>query len=174
VCKGASCGNHPRVCVDWCDAYAYCKAVGKRLCGKVAGGSSLFEDYADAAKSQWFNACSANNANAYPYGGAYNGQACNGHERSVGTSVPAGSLPDCQSSLAGYTHVYDLSGNVSEWEDSCDATVGNLDSCRIRGGAFTDGDYHTSSSSYLSCGHGLSDLRSAAQYVIGFRCCSDP
>src|SRR5436190_6931316 len=33
--------NHPLnpvACVDWCDAYAYCKSVGKRLCGAFGGG----------------------------------------------------------------------------------------------------------------------------------------
>jgi formylglycine-generating enzyme len=37
VCQGSDCCDHPQVCVDWCDAYAYCQVVGKRLCGKIGG-----------------------------------------------------------------------------------------------------------------------------------------
>ena len=49
--------HHPIVWVDWCDAYAYCKGVGKRLCGAIGGGPVDFHTgYADTNQSQWYRA----------------------------------------------------------------------------------------------------------------------
>jgi hypothetical protein len=60
--------NKPVVGVDWCDAYAYCKHVGRRLCGKIGGGALISGDFAKPAQSQWMLACSKNGARVYPYG----------------------------------------------------------------------------------------------------------
>ena len=161
-------GNLPIVCVDWCDAFAYCKAVGKRLCGKIGGGSNAFTDHANPAASQWFNACSSNGQNDFPYGDTYDGQTCNGSDKSGGTILPVGSLAGCQSSVAGFEGVYDLSGNVLEWEDSCDAASAAKDFCRNRAGACFN------TSIYLRCDHDGGNQRGSHDGGIGFRCCSDP
>ena len=96
-------GGYPQTCVDWCDASAYCKAVGKRLCGKIGGGSNAYADYENPALSQWHHACTSGGQYAYPYGNTYDPQACNGYEKGLGTFAIAGSLSSCQSTVAGST-----------------------------------------------------------------------
>lgn len=127
-----SLGNNP-VYVDWCDAFAYCKAVGKRMCGKIGGGANDFADYADPSKSEWHNACSSGGVNDYPYGDTYDGSACNGYDAPGSSTVTVGKMTSCQSSVTGYGGVFDLSGNVREWENSCLAASGKDDDCRTRG-----------------------------------------
>jgi formylglycine-generating enzyme required for sulfatase activity len=173
VCK-TDCASHPQVCVDWCDAYAYCKAVGKRSCGGRSGGATAYLDYEVAAASQWQNACSSGGVHNYPYGGAvgagamdgFEPKACNGFEKGVFTTMPVGSLGACQSSEPGYGWVFDLSGNALEWEDSCKTSVGDGDRCRLRGG------YFGYAGAGLRCGKDMYKYRGDADETTGIRCCS--
>jgi formylglycine-generating enzyme required for sulfatase activity len=161
-------GDHPVVCVDWCDAYAYCAAVGKRLCGKIGGGANAFADYTNASASQWYNVCTSNGQNDYPYGDTYAGSTCNGADAGNAKTVPVASMSGCQSSNSEYTGVYDLSGNVWEWEDSCDGNSGKSDDCRLRGGGFST--YDGSNLRCASVNYGDRDF----DFEVGFRCCSAP
>jgi formylglycine-generating enzyme len=166
VCQGAGCDHHPQVCVDWCDAYDYCAAVDKRLCGSIGGASSPYSSYAEATRSQWYRACSSGGADTYPYGNTYQGTYCNGSDRWASssaneTTLPVASLSSCQSLSPGYAGVFDLSGNVWEWEDCCHDTI----YCELRGGSFVN------TSTYLACGH-YDDPRNIFSSAIGFRCCS--
>jgi formylglycine-generating enzyme required for sulfatase activity len=167
VCHG-ECANHPQVCIDWCDAYAYCRDAGKRLCGRIGGGSNDFNQHSNATQSQWYAACSSGGNHAFPYEGAYQPKNCNGYDfwgRSTDYStVEVGSLSACRA--AGLSEpVFDLSGNVYEWEDSC-TVAGGSSFCRLRGGAYHKG------SDCMGCADVGEDLVEATFVVVGFRCCS--
>ena len=173
VCQ-SGCDNHPQVCVNWCDAYAYCLAVGKRLCGKIGGGPNGYNDYASVALSQWYNACTSHGAHIFPYGNTYDGQACNGGDHGVGTTVAVGSMSTCQSPEAAYSGVYDLSGNVSEWTDECtgDAVTTPLN-CRHGGGALWADGALDCALGWTSTQVGLGGpMIPVPQPTVGFRCCS--
>jgi formylglycine-generating enzyme required for sulfatase activity len=168
VCQGSQCGNHPQTCVDWCDAYAYCRAVGKRLCGRIGGGANPIADHATVSKSQWYNACSSGGLYNFPYGDGYEGTTCNGGDNPSQNTVPVGSLVSCEPVASSYAGIFDLSGNANEWEDSCEnsAQSGN---CLIRGG-----DRGTSDISGQNCAYEHLWIRDYPNFYIGFRCCSDP
>lgn len=163
---GVSAESHPIQYVDWCDAFAYCASFGKRLCGAIGGGESAYSKYADANVNQWYRACSASGVNAYPYGPTYQPTYCatEDHSSKLAT-IAVGSLSNCTSSTLGYEGVYDLSGNVAEWEDSCDGP-GESTNCRSRGGMYS------ASGVLVSCGGTHVFARRTTAQEIGFRCCS--
>lgn len=167
-------GDLPVQCVDWCDAFSYCEALGKRLCGKIGGGPNGYDDLADHTKSQWFAACSAGGTYVFPYGNEYDAERCNGGDNDAtgcdhGSCelVSGGTYSRCQSIGLGYGGVYDLSGNVWEWEDACDGSEGASDACRVRGGATNYGQ------ASLTCAAEEYFVRNV-NTAVGFRCCSKP
>lgn len=165
--------DYPMVNVDWCDAYAYCKWRGKRLCGAIRGGPITAGAGADAAQSQWTYACRNGGANTFPYGNAFDPQSCNGQDFAApsgakivlagdgGGALPVRFASKCHGRGAPFDRVFDMSGNVMEWEDNCSA-----DECAIRGGG-----YLARTSSDLECADARYVPRNGPSPLRGMRCC---
>lgn len=164
VCKSRKSEDEfPASCVDWCDAKAFCEHLGKRLCGKLHGGSLPDEGYKDAKQSEWFDACSKGGALEYPTG-SFDATQCRGNGMAP-QPVSGRTVEVCE---GGYSGLENMSGNVREWEDSCTDAVGPDDRCLTRGGAFDSGGDKTD----LRCDTHDQRERSDTDVTIGFRCCS--
>jgi formylglycine-generating enzyme required for sulfatase activity len=169
--------SNPVHYVDWCDAYAYCKWKGRQLCGNIKGGTNPQSLASSIANSAWFNACSAQGQNTYPYSGDFDALACNGGTLDGG---PVGVAPStaagrCQ---GGFVGLYHMSGNVAEWEDSCPQSGTDAgpapsasDMCLVRGGSYASNN----DSAALACDAGRTVQRiptnNADLADVGFRCC---
>jgi formylglycine-generating enzyme required for sulfatase activity len=79
------------------------------------------------------------------------------------TVGPVGHRPDC---VGGYPGVYDMMGNVWEWNDVCDSTD-PASFCRNHGGAFDSPD------TALSCEGMRPWTRNSTAADLGIRCCTD-
>ena len=159
--------DHPVTYVDWCDAAAYCAAAQKHLCGEVGGSTLAPGDFADPSKSQWFRACTVEGSNDFPYGDAYAQQACNGTDYTQPDRLLAvKEAASCHGTSPPYADVYDMSGNVHEWEDACSGTSGASDTCRRRGGSYKSGE------TALRCDGDDQQARNFVDATTGFRCCA--
>jgi formylglycine-generating enzyme len=165
----ASPSDHPVTDVDWCDAWAYCAWAGKRLCGDVRGGALAPAEAANPARSEWYRACSNAGARAYPYGDTYEPTRCNGPDAGGSGTWAAGSRPEC---AGGYPGLRDMSGNVYEWEDSCNGATGADDGCVDRGGAFRFTAPDPPAITKLRCDYRDVTTRSWRRSHIGMRCCA--
>jgi formylglycine-generating enzyme required for sulfatase activity len=181
VCNpsASSCEAAPQVCVDWCDAYAYCQWAGLHLCGKLGVDAMVtLSQSDDPGQSAWMNACTSGGQYDFSEGSTWSapneGQACNGSAKSPytnGGAYPAGTLSRCHSPVSTYGGIFDMSGNVWEWENSCSMEVKSQnasrdDTCRVRGGSFKSGE------AQLRCNaHSQDRSRNSVASDIGFRCC---
>jgi formylglycine-generating enzyme len=175
--------NRPVVCIDWCDAFAYCKWAGKRLCGKVGGGRGALTTSIDlqnpafgADESQWYNACSQGGKSLYPYGSSYDPQACEGADVSQAgnggwlAKKDVAARAGCRGTDEPFVSLNDMSGSVGEMTDECmwwQSSGGGSWDCAVRGGSMT------SPLDELSCKfYGTSPIYVASSGT-GFRCCKD-
>lgn len=153
----------PVTCVDWCDAWAYCAWEGKRLCGKIGANELAANERTDPTKSQWLNACSGVGGQPLPYGNVVRLDACVTKDNADGGLRPSGSTKTCEGKPKG---LFDMVGNASEWEDSCDKSTSQDDPCAARGGSIAD------PSANATCMSVSSAKRRDARSTLGFRCCS--
>jgi len=173
--------DHPVVCIDWCDALAYCDWAGKRLCGAIGGGPEPFrETMNNVAKSQWFAACAGGGERprVYPYGDTWEAGTC--VDLTVGSAQKVGSKPNCHGPIGTpQAAVFDMSGNVYEWTDNCQTSVGDESnrSCVARGGFYRNEDSNEAGVyGWMRCTaidpFTLTKPRNQFDDHIGFRCCS--
>lgn len=211
---------NPITDVNWCDAFMYCANTGgKHLCGHIVAegiheGDPISQTNGDAnspTADEWYNACSDQGANTYPYGSTYHPEFCNGAESpaqspqqewkcqaEVPTQLCCNSVTPnfaspyatvqanetlaffsggaCQSPpdfseplcIGGVVNtLFDMSGNVQEWENSCSAVSGASDTCNVRGGSYL------SAQAQMSCKNTNQPplARNTSADDVGFRCC---
>jgi hypothetical protein len=163
--KSAPGDGYPVVGVDWCDAYDYCQWAGKRLCGNINGGSIAPGEWMDATRSAWFYACTNGGTTSFPYGNTYQSTTCAGETYTA--TVAVGSLLGCHGTAAPFSAVFDMSGNVAEWEDGCDDPVDAADkTCPSRGGWISETE------ATMRCDDNSSQYAREYNDQTGFRCCS--
>ena len=162
--------DFPVRCISWCDAMLYCRWAGKRLCGQLGGRTLAVTSANDANASQWFRACSEAGANKWTYGNSW-AKGCNEyHDVAYAGAAATGSYPNCHPPDAPYSALFDMTANVAEWEDACDAN----DQCLVRGGTYNDSitDDTCSNAGYTTYATKTASRHSADEH-IGLRCCAD-
>jgi formylglycine-generating enzyme len=160
--------------VNWCDAAAFCKWAGKRLCGKIGvgavdggtGGAAMSaSEWANNLINEYTYACSRGGTRVYPYGNAFDNTKCNGGTGTAGVIEAVKTRLTCESGWGG---VFDLAGNVHEWANGC--VVGadpKTDGCALQDSAAGHADVEMTCTSWFALD------RSAVEDEVGFRCCAD-
>lgn len=146
----------PVMGVSHCDAWSYCRAMGKRLCGRRGGGTLASADVANAGTNEWYRACSKAGTKIFPYGDESVPNAC-----ATGDSVRMVG-EGCE---GGYIGIFDMVGNAGEWIDACDVAYQGTTLCVMQGGNPTE--------TLATCSTHRLLGRQAKYPFAGIRCCAD-
>lgn len=150
--------RRPTTGLTWFQADAACRNSGKRLC----------------SAAEWQLACGGTLDSTYPYGDTYEPGRCNGFSAARGALVETGAMIVAQvdgserrvaSGCVSVYGVYDLSGNLSEW---------NADSFldgRRRGRA--GGSFQSNAQGLRCITEDVATNPEDSSETAGFRCCFD-
>ena len=165
----------PMVCTNWCQAKAYCEWAGKRLC-RAAGGGKVDAKSPEGAtdpRSEWYNACTQRGKTRYPYGDTYDAAKCYFNGKGPDWFPAAATSPlvaDCHGTEPPFDRLLNMSGNVGEWEDSCDFPELGDRLCRLRGGSVqTPVELHDR----FECSSPERGYPAELTVGAGIRCCTD-
>lgn len=163
--------EHPVRSVDHCDARAFCVWAGKRLCAGV--GEAQVWSTSNALESEWLFACSHGGALEYPYGPGLQEGLCSflvPEDGAGGEGQGAVRRVDADAGCeGGFDGVFDMTGNVWEWIDSCDPGDAGpeSDGCYFMGGAYGQ-------PADTVCSYRSAFRRDRTEPDVGLRCCATP
>ncbi len=139
----------PMGCVDFCDADAYCKWAGKRLCGRIGGGASMTaEESIDPKVSEWVHACTQGGKTKLPYGDTFADGRCIDATRmpKSGADIeewgvlgdPQKNAPECRGTEPPFDKIYSMSVGLLEWDDSVVGDTPDNATAGLRGGSYDE------------------------------------
>lgn len=159
----------PMRCVDFCEAEAFCRFAGKRICYDPGG---LGVQGPRGFPQEWQLACTNGLTTRYPWGNP-EADVCNVGQSAtecIGASATCGPLAVGQEAeCVNERGIVDLTGNVAEWVFSCnfpDSDEPDQPSgCLARGGGYDE--------PLETCQRELIIANDTRTPSLGFRCCAD-